>query len=280
RAGTRPKPTARAGGRAQRMPRRPAGRQMRSATRGRRARQRRGGAGASKWQRRTWRRASPWPFPYYPRWEASGSDFSTMLFREGLVGSILAIASLAVVVAILWDSFEAMISPRRVTRRFRPTRFFYRTTWMLWSFVARRIKPGRRRETFLSLYGPLSMLALFATWVALLIFGFALLHWSLETPLNIPETVADLPIYWYLSGTTFLTLGFGDVAPTGPLGRILAVVEAGLGFGFLAVIIGYLPVLFQAFSRRETTISLLDARAGSPPSATQLLLRLAQARQL
>src|SRR5437773_1106421 len=63
------------------------------------------------------------------------------------------------------------------------------------------------------------------------------------------------------------------------LARALAVAEAGGGFGFLAIIIGYLPVLYQAFSRRELTISLLDARAGSPPSASQFLFRLAQTRQ-
>jgi hypothetical protein len=157
---------------------------------------------------------------------------------------------------------------------------YYRATWMAWRFLARHFNPGRRRETFLSIFGPLSMLGLFATWVVLLISGFALLHWSLATPLNLPADQTDLGTYWYLSGTTFFTLGYGDVTPTGPLGRLLSVVEAGLGFGFLAVIIGYLPVLFQAFSRRETTISLLDARAGSPPSAVQLLVRLAQAQQL
>src|SRR5207249_4041653 len=76
------------------------------------------------------------------------------------------------------------------------------------------------------------------------------------------------------------TLGYGDVVPTGAWGRSLAVAEAGIGFGFLAVVISYLPVLYQAFSRREITISLLDARAGSPPSAGELLRRLAQARSL
>jgi hypothetical protein len=57
------------------------------------------------------------------------------------------------------------------------------------------------------------------------------------------------------------------------MGRTLSVVEALLGFGFLAVVIGYLPVFYQAFSRREVTISLLDARAGSPPVAGELIAR-------
>jgi hypothetical protein len=193
---------------------------------------------------------------------------------------ILTLASLALILLILWDSFEAMIFPRRVTRTIRPTRLFYRSTWRLWSLVACRMKPGRRRETFLSVFGPLSLLALFATWIAILIFAFGLVHWSLETPIQTPDESRDFLSYCYLSGSTFFTLGYGDVMPLQLLGRFLAVLEAGLGLGFLAVIIGYLPTLFQAFSRRETTISLLDARAGSPPSAAQLLVRLAQARQL
>ena len=43
--------------------------------------------------------------------------------------------------------------------------------------------------------------------------------------------------------------------------------EAGIGLGLLAIVIGYLPIIYQAFSRRETSIVLLDARAGSPPTA-------------
>src|SRR5262249_32467438 len=104
---------------------------------------------------------------------------------------LLAFASLVLVVLTLWDSFEAMIFPRRVTRTIRPARFYYRVTWMVWRVVARRFNPGRRRETFLSIFGPLSLLGLFAMWLALLISGFALLHWSLATPTNVPEESVD-----------------------------------------------------------------------------------------
>jgi hypothetical protein len=76
-----------------------------------------------------------------------------------------------------------------------------------------------------------------------------------------------------MSGTTFFTLGLGDVIPIGGMARLVTVIEAGCGFGVLALVIGYLPVLYQAFSRREVAISLLDARAGSPPTAVELLLR-------
>ena len=107
-------------------------------------------------------------------------------------------------------------------------------------------------------------------------FGFALLHWALGTPLSSLPEGAGLETYLYFSGVTFFTLGYGDLTPTGGLGRFLAVAETGVGFGFFAVVISYLPVLYQAFSRREVTISLLDARAGSPPTAGTLLSRMAR----
>jgi hypothetical protein len=129
-------------------------------------------------------------------------------------------------------------------------------------------------ERVLSVFGPLSLFGLIAVWAVALIFGFALLHWSLSTATS--GSGAGFAYYSYFSGTTFFTLGYGDVVPTGPLGRALSVVEAGLGFGFLALVVSYLPVLHQAFARREITISLLDARAGSPPTAGELFRRLGE----
>jgi hypothetical protein len=136
------------------------------------------------------------------------------------------------------------------------------------------MRPGKKREGLLSAYGPLSLLLLLVVWAVGLTFGFALLQWSghsLEDTAHPASFTTDL----YMSGTTFFTLGLGDVTPHGARARLLTVLEAGTGFGFLAVVIGYLPVIYSAFSRRETNITLLDARAGSPPSARELLKRFA-----
>src|SRR4051794_18924564 len=194
--------------------------------------------------------------------------------RETDMAVVGVLASLALTFLVLLEAFETMVLPRRVTRGLRFTRIFYRAGWQLWLLLARRLPAGKRRETFLSLFGPLSLLSLFGSWVLGLVTGFALLHLSLGTSLGPGTPAADFPTYLYLSGVTFFTLGYGDVVAAEPFGRFLTVLEAGVGFGFMAVIIGYLPVLFQAFSRREVTISLLDARAGSPPSAAQFLLRM------
>ncbi len=186
---------------------------------------------------------------------------------------LAAVSGLILLIAILRDSFETIVLPRRVTRRFRLSRWFYLSTWMLWSTVARKIRPGNRRENYLSYYGPLSLLLLLVAWALVLILAYALFQWGVSDPLQAPEKQQTFGTYLYMSGTTFVTLGYGDVIPLSLLGRILAVAEAGTGFLFLALVIGYVPVIYQAFSRRELEISLLDARAGSPPSASEMLRR-------
>ena len=192
----------------------------------------------------------------------------------------IVIFSLIVILLVLHDAFETMLLPRRISRQFRFARFFFRTSWSFWSAAAKRIRSVKRRNAFLSQFGPLSFLVLISLWASGLIVGFACLHWALGTALRPPEEAHGLTVYLYMSGVIFFTLGFGDVTPAEPFGRFLAVCETGLGFAFLAVVISYLPVLYQAFSHREVTISLLDARAGSPPSAGQLLMRFARYRDL
>jgi hypothetical protein len=144
---------------------------------------------------------------------------------------------------------------------------------MLWSLPTRKIRAGNRREFYLSYFGPLSLILLLIFWAIVLVVGYTLLQWGSASPLISPEKPATFGTYLYMSGVTFITLGFGDVTPLSGLGRLLVVMEAGTGFGFLALVIGYVPVIYQAFSRRETDISLLDARAGSPSSASELLRR-------
>ena len=186
---------------------------------------------------------------------------------------IVAALGALLVAAVLWEAFETLILPRRVTRRLRFSRIFLRALWKAWRTIGRR-HPGTRRENYLSLYAPLSLLLLFAAWVIGVIVGFALVSWGLDTPLA-PGMGSAFASHLYLSATTFVTLGLGDVRPASSIGRTVTAIEAGTGFAFLALMISYLPVLYQAFSRREVAISMLDAWAGSPPAAVELLRRAA-----
>lgn len=193
---------------------------------------------------------------------------------------LLTIAGCLIILIVLWDAFEAIILPRRVMRKVRLTRLFYLYTWIPLSALARRTRSIKRREKYLGFFGPLSLIMLLSLWAVGLVFGFAMIHRGLAikvgTPGDAPGAIVSFGTYLYMSGVTFFTLGFGDVVPVGGGGRFVAVMEAGTGFGFLAIVIGYLPVLYQAFSRREVNISLLDARAGSPSSAGELLRRHAE----
>jgi hypothetical protein len=181
-----------------------------------------------------------------------------------------ALAGIVIITVVLWEAFETIVLPRRVTRRWRLTRAYYRSTWAPWRMLARGISSAKRRETLLSFYGPLSLLLLFVFWAALLVFGFGFVYYSV-TRSDVSRPTLSTCIY--LSGTTIFTLGIGDVTPQTSTERVLTVIESGLGFGFLALVLSYLPVIYQAFSRREVNIVLLDARGGSPPSAAEILRR-------
>ena len=189
-----------------------------------------------------------------------------MRVLAGVVGCV-------VIVVILWDAFETIILPRRVTRRFRLTRLFYHYTWLPLSRLLYAITSERRTETLLSFYGPISLLLLLIIWAGGLIFGFGLLQYAAGSALHIHEETTGLATDLYFSGTNFFTLGLGDVYPLTTLARTLTILEAGMGLGFLALVIGYLPALNQSFSRREVSISMLDERAGSPATASEMIRR-------
>src|SRR5512142_649848 len=98
----------------------------------------------------------------------------------GVVGGV------AVLLVVLWDAFETVVLPRRVRRRVRLTRGFYRLTWLPWRALGSRMPQGNPRENLLSIYGPLSLLLLLATWAAMIVVGFGLVHWGLGSRLRMP----------------------------------------------------------------------------------------------
>ena len=53
------------------------------------------------------------------------------------------VIGIAILIIVVWDAFEVIILPRRVTRRFRLSRFFYNSLWTVWRFCADLI-PGRK----------------------------------------------------------------------------------------------------------------------------------------
>jgi hypothetical protein len=187
------------------------------------------------------------------------------------------IAGLLLCLGAVLDAFQTIILPRRPTGRFRITRLFYLVTWAPWAAVARHTRNLKVREQIYSTFGPGSLLLLLMVWALFLVTGFALLFFGLRTPFADTmaggTAVARLRTDLYVSGTTLFTLGIGDVLPRSLAARSLIVIESGTGLGFVALVIGYVPVLYAAFSHREVSVALLDARAGSPPTSSELLRR-------
>lgn len=193
--------------------------------------------------------------------------------------TIALIAGMFCCLGVALDAFQTIILPRRPTGRFQITRIFFAATWTPWVTIARATRNQKAREQIYSVYGPLSLLLLLFLWALLLILGFALFFFAMGSPFA-DSIVGASAGAWkrfgtdlYVSGTTLGTLGLGDVLPRSLMSRTLIICESGVGLGFVALVIGYLPVLYQAFSRREVSIALLDARAGSPPTAAELLRR-------
>jgi hypothetical protein len=190
----------------------------------------------------------------------------------GIVGAFL-------VAVVLWETFEVIILPRRVTRRVRLTRLLYLLTWRPWAAVAGATQNNRRKEKLLSFFGPLSLIMLLTVWALAIVVGFAFIHWAVGQFGEAPA-IDGIREALYFSGSTFFTLGLGDVTHANTTGRAITIIEAGTGIGFFAMVISYLPVLYQAFSRREVNISMLDARAGTPPTAGELLKRYRESGEM
>jgi hypothetical protein len=186
---------------------------------------------------------------------------------------IAILAGVGLVLLTLWDAFETVILPRTVVRLLRLSRTINIVIWRPWSVLADRARSDGRRERYLSFYGPISVILMLAVWAMGLMSGFALVAYGLGSPCITPQRQVTFFDDLYVSGTTLFTLGLGDVVPASDLTRALLVVEAGTGLGFLTVGIAYLPVIYQSFSRREAQITLLDAWAGSPPSAVEMMRR-------
>src|SRR5215472_5563196 len=98
-----------------------------------------------------------------------------------MLDALAIVAGVVLVLAVLWETFETIVLPRRVTRQFRITRYFYRSTWKPWAAIAKRRKNAKKRESLLSYYGPISLLLLLALWAVSLMVGFALIHYGAHT---------------------------------------------------------------------------------------------------
>jgi hypothetical protein len=174
-------------------------------------------------------------------------------------------------VAVLWDGFATIVLPRTVAPSRRLSGHFNRLSWWIWSRVALRIPQTELRLSFLSVYGPMSVMMLLVLWAGLIIFAFGLVFEGLGPRFEAATGATDFGTLLYMSGETFLTLGIGDVTSADRIGRLFVVLEAASGLIFLGLVITYMPFLHQAYASREVYNLLLHSRVGSSPVALNLL---------
>jgi Ion channel len=193
----------------------------------------------------------------------SGGDLDTL----GVVEVLAALAGLALVLIAAGDAVSTLVTTRRRRGRHWPTPTYYRLTWRAWRAVGRRVGP-EVREGFLGVYGPLSLLGLLVMWVVLLVAGWGFIWWGLRSAVTGVDGYLDAV---YFAGVGFFTVGFGDLVPTGGLARLLVLVEAFMGLVTMALVIGYLPTLYGAYSRRELQLLALDDLSDEPTTAISFL---------
>ena len=182
--------------------------------------------------------------------------------------TLLAVLALVVgalmVGATLLSAIMTLVVPRAIPVRI--TRSVFLAMRTLFKLRGGRARSFEERDRDMALYGPISLFTLAATWLVLTGVGYMLLFWSLG--------VRPLRQALKLSGSSIYTLGFA-VPPNLPT-TVLAFSEAGIGLVLLALVISYLPSMYQSFQRREAAVAALDVRADTPPTATAMLIRVSR----
>jgi hypothetical protein len=174
---------------------------------------------------------------------------------------VLAIVGAAIVIGAVASAIKTVVLPRGLPSTI--TRTVFLTMRRIYLMLAPRRRSYERRDRRLASYAPVSLLAVLATWLGLVLLGYVLLFMAVE---NVPAREA-----FDLSGSSLLTLGI--VKPVGLAATVLVFTEAALGLFLLALMITYLPSIYGAFQRRELGVTALEVRAGRPPSARELVWR-------
>jgi hypothetical protein len=182
---------------------------------------------------------------------------------------------LLVWIGMIWDGFATIVLPRTVAPMRRLSGRFNRWSWRLWAEVGRRVEPSGLRLIVLAVYGPISVMLLLVIWGGLMILAFAMIYHAMGPRFQAASGPIGFGALFYMSASTFLTLGLGDITSADPIGRLFIILESGTGYLFLGLIVTYMPVLEQAYGSREVGNLLLHSRAGRPPRAVKFLHRYA-----
>ncbi len=184
-----------------------------------------------------------------------------MFTTEVVVRILVFAAGLITVLLTLSSAVSTFVLPRAA--RSQLNRIVFGVLRRVVNFILHFAKTYPRRDTIMAYYAPIGLMLLLPTWYLLMLLGYAAIYWAFG--------MGDLFAVFRLSGSSLFTLGF-DISKT-PIVTVFAFSEAMFGLMLVGLLIAYLPTMYSAFSRREQAVNLLEVRAGSPPSAPEMLLR-------
>ncbi len=184
-----------------------------------------------------------------------------MFLTDSALYPVVFTAGLLTVILTLFSALSTFVLPRAA--RSQLNRLVFGLLRRVIDFILLFVKTYRNRDAVMAYYAPIGLMLLVPTWYVLISFGYAAMYWALG--------VGDFLSAFRLSGSSLFTLGFITPASFGI--SALAFTEAMIGLILVALLIAYLPTMYSAFSRREQVVNLLEVRAGSPPSASEMLLR-------
>ena len=185
-----------------------------------------------------------------------------------VVRVLVAIVALAVIYLTLGSAVRTVVLPRGVPAKIGRAVFIGMR--MVFRVRAGRNATYEKRDAVMASYGPVSLLVLLGTWMVLVFASYVGLYWA--TGAHHPRDAFEL------SGSSLFTLGFDR--PGDGVSLVMSFTESALGLFLLALLITYLPSLYQAFSRREALVTALEIRAGSPPWGVTMLERYWRLRSL
>ena len=190
------------------------------------------------------------------------------------------IIGIALIVYTLCDGFSFILMTRKTTNRSAFSMWIERIYWRIIRSLLRRIKSPKIRDRIFTAYAPMVVLTLLVTWAMSLIYGFALLSWSFGEQLNGTSSEPTFAEYFYLSGVTFSTLGYGDLSPAETFGQIFSLIEVGSGYSFIAMIIGYIPTITSLYTERELGLLRIEMQTGPCFTAPGALYRYIPGRDM
>lgn len=184
-----------------------------------------------------------------------------MLMMFIFLRMILFLLGMWLVIAAVLSAVRTFVLPRGAADVITRSVFIYLR--MIFELRSQRAITYEQKDRIMELYAPFGLLLLLVTWLVMILLGYTAMFWAL-----VGSSLYDA---FKVSGSSLYTLGvaFTDTFPT----SLLSFTEAAIGLVLVALLISYLPTIYAAFSRREAMVTLLEVRAGSPPSAVEMIIR-------